>query len=155
MTKPIKQGYPIDTIREIEAKNRGAGQYFFTEDTKRFFRSRIMDDVVNHRFFFTTERGPDRPRLATVRMIVDDGHIETVGDFQQFASPAKARHALREALGEGVGVRNDPYEGEKDPENPRRFNWRAYVGPLPIGPRTSLWKAQRMAAQAKRPAHTA
>jgi hypothetical protein len=156
MTKPIKpQGYPIDTIREIEAKNARAGQFFFSEGAISFFNSRVADDVVNHRFFFTTEKGPDGVRKATIRMINDKGHIEDVGEFQQFASLAKARHALRLALGAGVEVRNDPYEGDKDPTNPRRFAWRAYVGELPIGPRTTKWDAQRQGAQAKRPAYTA
>lgn len=149
------RGYPIDTIREIESKNSGAGQFFFSSGAMSFFNSRVADDVINHRFFFTTEKGPSGERRTTIRMITDAGHIEDVGAFQQFDAPAKARKALRAALAEGVEVRNDPYDGDSDPTNPRRFGWRAYIGELPIGPRTTKWHAQRVGAQAKRPAYTA
>lgn len=148
------RGYPIDTVRELEAKNSGAGQHFFDADTLRFFDSRVSEDVYRHRFFFTSEKGPGGKRRASIRMIMDDGHVETVGEFQRFANPAAARKALATELAVGVEVRNDPYENDTEPTNPRRYNWRAYVGALPVGSRTTKWHAQRIAAQAKRPAYT-
>lgn len=155
MATAIKQrGYPIDTIREIEAKNSGAGQHFFSEGAMAFFRSRVSEVVIEHRFFVTTEKGPDDHRRATIRMVTDRGSIRNVGGFQAFANPSTARRVLRAALAEGVEVRNDPYEDDADPTNPRRFAWRAYVGSLAVGPRTTLWEAQRVAAQCKRPAYT-
>lgn len=154
MSKAKQRGYPIVTIGDLERKN--SGRYFFTPETRGFFGSRVHAPVIQHRFFVTSEkvRFGATKRAATIRMIIDDGNVETVGEFLQHASPAAARKALGEALAAGVEVRHDPYDDVSDHDNPRLSNFRAYVGELPIGSRTSLWKAQRLAAQAKRPAYT-
>lgn len=152
-TATQKPPFPIDTIAEIERKNRRAGQHFFDSATLRFFNSRIQEFVVGHRFFVTTERHDwGGRRLATVRMIRDDGSIADVGEFQQFATPGAALKALNKALAAGVEIRNDPYEDALDPSDAKNFNWRPFLGDLPIGPRNTKWKARRLGAEAKRPA---
>lgn len=144
----------IDSIGDIERKNSRAGQHFFDAGTLRFFNSRIQDVVIKHRFFITTEKqGDEYARRATIRMICDDGSTCDVGEFQEFATPGAAEKALSKALKAGVTVKNDPYDGVADPTNAKAFNWRPYMGELPIGLRNTKWKAQRLGAQAKRPAY--
>lgn len=158
----------VKTIGDIERKNSGAGQHFFDPDTLRFFASRIHEPVVAHRFFVTSEKSggfEDTSRQSSIRMICADGHVETVGEFGQFATPAKARKALQTALGTAdVAVRFDPYDtdwdflakaagdgGLTEKRLFERFYWRAYVGGRPIGSRTTRTEARRMAVEAVTP----
>lgn len=169
----------IDTIAEIERKNRRIGHHFFDAETLGFFGSRVDDCVTAHRFFVTSERsGFDRssPRRATIRMVRNGGEIETVGEFGEHRTPAAARDQLaraRRALDPdtfgrgtlaqvGVSVRFDPYPSDIEPGGAlaaaagqitergldRRFCWRAYVGDLPIGSRTTKGDAREIAREA-------
>jgi hypothetical protein len=74
--------------------------HFFDRASMRFFDSRILSPVYGCRFFVTSERfRGSRPELDgarryTVREFRADGSVETIGDFQQFASAGAAkRHA--------------------------------------------------------------
>lgn len=78
-------------IEEIKQANADAGQHFFKPDTMRFFNSRVLDGVIQGRYFVTSERPPsDEPRMYTARYATEDGHIETVGEFMAHATKAKA-----------------------------------------------------------------
>lgn len=138
---------PFETLGEVERLNASAGQHFFDRETLAFFKSRICQDyeLMFRRFFLTTEKDGSNPRRASIRFVEDDGSIQSVGDFQQFKSPAAAATALEKAIAEGVEVRNDPYPDVTDPTSPEQFNWRCYVGELPIGPRTSKSDAELQA----------
>lgn len=88
------------TVTQIKAANRAAGQHFFDPDTMRFFRSRMLRGVIGGRFFITSEQYVDSegnadPRRYTVRVVDDAGHVDTVGEFQAYATPAAARAAAR------------------------------------------------------------
>lgn len=80
----------VPTIQEIKQRNIEVGQHFFDEEAMRFFDSRIYK--TTHGFHFTTsERGPSGVRRYSVRVIDwTTGHIETVGNFQQFATLREA-----------------------------------------------------------------
>lgn len=82
------------TIEEIELDHRSTGGKFFSASSKRFFRSRIGSIVIGGRYFITSEQfDRDRsPRLYTIRECIN-GSIETVGDFQGYATAAAARAA--------------------------------------------------------------
>jgi hypothetical protein len=87
------------TIEEIEAHHRSTGGHFFDAASKRFFRSRIGAAVYGGRFFITSEQF-DRdhsPRLYTIRECIN-GRIEDLGEFQQYATGAAARAAIRKHL---------------------------------------------------------
>jgi len=91
---------PYGSIAEISEANAGAGKYFFTPASMRFFRSRIAPGVIGGRYFVTSERfvgsdGYTAPREYTVRVANDDGTIDTVGDFGAFPTLAEARAAAR------------------------------------------------------------
>lgn len=140
----------LATIGDVERLNSRSGRHFFDADTMRFFKSRICRDydLLYGRFFITTEKyDAETPRLSTLRVALDDGAIETCGEFQQFRSPGAAYDALRKAWAAGVEVRNDPYEDVTNSDSPDDFNWRCYVGELPIGVRTTRADAGGICAQ--------
>jgi hypothetical protein len=145
--------HKLDTIGDIERKNSAAGQHFFDADTLRFFSSRIQDAVIAHRYFVTSEKPPHSERRSTIRCIMDDGSCETVGEFLQFGAPAQAFRALEKALAAGIEVRHDPYPDVTNPDSADGFNWRAYVGELPIGPRTDKATAEDQARQGAEPGY--
>lgn len=90
-----EQGY--STMAEIKAANKEAGFYFFERDTMRFFDSRVESKrPLRGRYFITSEQfhgsdGYSAPRAYTVREIDSNGNIDTVGEFQQFATYQDAR----------------------------------------------------------------
>ena len=87
---------PFRTITEMKVANADAGRYFFTRDTMRFFRSRIVPGVIAGRIFITSEQFDDSsPRLYTVRVMGDDGDTADVSTFQQFATLDEARKYAR------------------------------------------------------------
>jgi hypothetical protein len=171
----------VDTVDEMERLNRRAGHHFFDGDAMRFFASRVSSRIVAHRFFVTSERTgfEATTRRSTVRMIRDAGPVETVGEFLTFTDNRAAFRSLDLArspldpdtyghgtLAEaGVSVRFDPYPaclekggwiekvagtiGERRLD--KAFVWRAYVGELAIGERTSKAEARAIAVEAADP----
>jgi hypothetical protein len=171
----------IDTVADMEALNRRAGHHFFDGDTMHFFASRVAPRIVAHRFFVTSERTgfEATTRCSTVRLMRDTGGVETVGEFLSFTDHRAAFRALDlartpldpETFGRGslalggVSVRFDPYPACHDKGGwlekvsgtiserhlDKAFVWRAYVGELPIGPRTSKAEARAIASEAVSP----
>lgn len=87
---------PYLTIREIKEANANAGHHFFEPATMRFFRSRVLRGVIGGKYFVTSERREyDTPRCYSVRVAHDNGHIDTVGEFCGYDTPAQARAAAR------------------------------------------------------------
>lgn len=87
------------TVYDIELKNRQSGRFFFSKDTKRFFKSRIGNEVYGGCYFITSEKfNDDSPRLYTIRKASPDGDVSTVGKFQAFKTSAQARSAINRIL---------------------------------------------------------
>ena len=86
------------TMSHIKSFCWNRGSHFFAPDTMRFFSSRIQSTPpYKGRVFVTSERCSwNHPRLYTVRVVKPSGHIETVGDFQEFHSRQSA-HAYAKA----------------------------------------------------------
>jgi hypothetical protein len=88
-------------VHEIETANRRAGKYFFEPDTMRFFRSKVASwEVWDGRYFITSEQfkpsyGPAYRRMFTICEAHDDGHINTVGEFQGYRTLAQAKKAVK------------------------------------------------------------
>ena len=81
---------PWDSIYDIRAANRAAGQHWFDPDTLRFFASRVGETIYGGRYFLSSEKsGFDDPtRVWSVREATPDARIETVGGED-------AKHATR------------------------------------------------------------
>lgn len=84
------------TVDEIVRANQRAGFHFFDRDAMRFFGSRVHDEVYGGRFFVTSELDfYGERRFYTVREATEDGSVEVVGEFQQYASRSGAHAAAR------------------------------------------------------------
>ena len=86
---------------QLENHNRNTGHHFFSAGAKKFFNSRIQTTPpYNGRVFVTSERsGWKAERYYSVRCIRPDGGIDTVGDFQGFATRQSA-HRFAKAYAE-------------------------------------------------------
>ena len=93
------EGKTFRTIAEISYANTNAGWHWFSPDTLRFFDCRVRDDwvlpVSGGALFVSSEKGPSEVRRYSIRRAYVDGQVDTVGEFQQHASAAKAKAAMR------------------------------------------------------------
>ena len=90
----------FQTIAEVRAANRAADLHFFDRHTMNYFHSRIESKLYGGRYFITSEADyylSTFPRRYTVRRANDDGSIDTVGDFQAYATIDEARYAAKDA----------------------------------------------------------
>ena len=90
--------YTIEDIKRVHEIERGG--HFFTNEAKRFFNSKIYNEVYGFCFFVTSEKDGglvwDGKRRYTVRAADDTGEIFTVGEFGEFATKRGAENkALR------------------------------------------------------------
>ena len=96
----------IDTVR---ARHRG---HWFDPGSMRFFRSRVAQtaygtDDGSRAYFVSSEQFEDStryraPRRYTVRVIdLHTGDIDTVGEFQEYASRSGADAAARRLASAG------------------------------------------------------
>ncbi len=91
-------------ISGIREANRDAGFHWFDADTLRFFGSRISEASFDGRYFVTSEDNFDRSaRLYSIREAMSDGQVDTVGDFQEYATRAQAIAAIARLKREGEG----------------------------------------------------
>lgn len=94
------------TIDEIKAANAARGDFWFSPDTMRFFRSRIVGKVMFGHYFVTSEKSNDydAKRRYTVRYAHDDGEVTTIGEFRQWNTPDQARAAIRAHHAAGASI---------------------------------------------------
>lgn len=94
------------TITEVKARNREAGQHWFSPSTMRFFRSKVArwtKTAADGRVYFVSSEqfvgssGIASPRQYTVRVQQLDGSIDTIGEFQAYETLAEAKRAAAEA----------------------------------------------------------
>jgi hypothetical protein len=100
-----------DTIElALEAHKRGS--FWFAPSTMRFFKSRVSRQVFGGKYFISSEdtSSPYYPdvRKYSVRAFRIEGDyfmIETIGEFQQYATRSAALSAIRKLLkAEGFGA---------------------------------------------------
>jgi hypothetical protein len=87
--------------RNVDEIRRAHDGHWFDADTMRFFSTRLGSDVIGGRYFITSERNetpgyPSGPRRYTIREAFADASIDTVGDFQEYATRKQAERAARE-----------------------------------------------------------
>ncbi len=81
-------------LRDVVRANDEAGQHWFDADTMAFFKSRLESDLIDGRYFITSEHGPYGPRAYSIRMADEDAHIQTIGEFMGYATKTDAIHAV-------------------------------------------------------------
>lgn len=93
-------------MNSIRHRAKEAGSHWFDADSMRFFRSRVGSGGYVHEdgriFFVSSERfvsstGWSPGRKYSVRVMTPDGNVDTVGEFQQYASRSGADAAARRA----------------------------------------------------------
>ena len=104
---PEQEKWTITSLSDLENLNSRHGYHFFEPASMRFFRSRIGNVIPlpYGALFITSEqfKGSDghcAPRYYTIRHMLPDGHVETIGGhsagFQAFNNSATAnRHARK------------------------------------------------------------
>lgn len=95
-TPNFKEGENMSytNLRDVVRANDEAGQHWFETDTMEFFKTKLETDLIDGRYFISSERGPHFPRAFSIRMADEDGHIETVGDFMAYETLEDAKTAL-------------------------------------------------------------
>lgn len=95
-----RRGWSID---DIKRENEAEGFFFFSPDTMRFFRSRVMCDTFKAKsgagvYFVTSDQQRGEARLFTVRRFeIESADIRTVDKLQKFASRSGALAAAKRA----------------------------------------------------------
>lgn len=87
------------SMSEVERKARG---HWFSQGAMSFFKSRLPQDaylVDGVYYFVSSEKGPNMPRLYTIRTMGNDGQVKTVGEFQAYTTKARALSALKHIAG--------------------------------------------------------
>ena len=85
----------FSTMEDVIAANQAAGGHWFDPQTLAYFRGRIETDLIDGRWFVSSEQhGEDAPRMYTVRAVASDGTVSTVGEYHAYGSLADALMAL-------------------------------------------------------------
>lgn len=93
-----KDGFAYRSIDQIQAHNHAIGHHWFSPKTMAFFNCRVMKDLHLGAFFISSESDTysttEPVRLYTLRVAKGCGCIDTVGNFQAFATLSDARRHL-------------------------------------------------------------
>jgi hypothetical protein len=94
----LNGGKTVNTIKEAKAISKANGGHFFDPQAMRFFNSKIESELIEGRYFITSERYDlESPKLYTIRRISNRGQIlDDLGEFQEFDT----LHGALVALGE-------------------------------------------------------
>lgn len=96
----------FSTIGQLQNAFTAQGSHFFDKETMRWWRSRVLNVVIDGRFFITSEKystpyTDDEPRFYTVReaAYLPDGSltIRDVSEFHSIETRAEAIKVAREA----------------------------------------------------------
>lgn len=113
--------YEVTALRAAYTRMAEPEAYWFSPDTMRFFRSRLDRTAyvgTGGCYFVTSEQFNDSaPRLYTVR-VWRGKKIDTVGEFQEYATLTAAREAAKAAAVEPLFHTKGTDEGAFDAESP-------------------------------------
>lgn len=94
----------FETVNEVRQANKSIGNHWFSKQSMSFFRTHVTggDKLINKRYFITSEQfvssqGVADPRKYTIRIALPNGQVDTIGEFQAYATKKeaiKAAHKL-------------------------------------------------------------
>jgi hypothetical protein len=87
---------PYKTMTEVKNANKAIGNHFFDKKTMAFFHSEVESRLLYGRYFVTSERfSVDYPKLYTIREVLSDGSIKTIGEFQSHRTLEGAKETIQ------------------------------------------------------------
>lgn len=90
------------TLEEFKRHNESIGNHWFSEDTMRFFDSRVETWDGNTGLFITSEVNPSGVKAYSIRRAdFETGRVSTVGVFHSYKTLKKAQDALTEIIKQG------------------------------------------------------
>lgn len=94
----IKERKRLFSLADVKQLNKDAGQYFFSRDTMRFFKSTIETGLLKGGYFITGESqsGYASDRKYTARKVdYLDGSIKTLRDFNKCLTKEGAKDQIK------------------------------------------------------------
>ena len=89
----------FETISELRAKNEQIGNYFFSRQTMRFFKTKIESAILEGDYFITSETNHnDTKREFTIRQAKETGEIINNPFDCKFRTKSDAKEYLKEQL---------------------------------------------------------
>lgn len=87
---------PHRTMHDVKVANRAAGQTWFGRAEFAWFNTALKGGPYGGRYFVTSEQpGLETPAAYSVRVVLDSGAIETVGEFMGHRTLEGARLAAK------------------------------------------------------------
>lgn len=81
-------------MKEVEEKNKSMGNYWFSDGAIDFFKSKIETELIDGRYFISSEKQRRQERKYTIREVSKEGRIKTVGEYRQFNTKEEAKEEL-------------------------------------------------------------
>lgn len=114
------QGGQELSISDAKELSQKAGNHFFDADTMRFFKSKVHGDLVDNKYFITSEQmgfEPSSGRGFSIRSFDPaTGDVGKVSEFNEFGSLIEARKALKAIQSGGAPAQESIYANIKEPE---------------------------------------
>lgn len=86
-----------NSIEEIKEANHRAGGYFFSPNTMRGFKTRVLEEVYGGMYFITSDKRDEKtPREYTIWEARESGDILKVRGLEWFKTPEAAKKKARE-----------------------------------------------------------
>jgi hypothetical protein len=78
-------------MSEIRKLNKEKGYHFFDRATMSFFNSRVESRLLNEHFITSERQNSEDKKRYTIRKALENGSIETIGDFMGFETIKEAK----------------------------------------------------------------
>lgn len=86
---------PFKTMDDVKAANHTIGHHWFSADTMRFFKTKIVTELIKGKYFVTSEVDPQGTKAFSVRIAKPDGQIGTIGEFHSHPTKAAALAVIK------------------------------------------------------------
>lgn len=97
----VVNGVEIKRVTDVKRAHEKSGGSWFSQDTMRFWGTRVFNEVHGHRYFVTGDKDFEGNMAFSVRELMDDGSINTVS-FQEHTTKSAAQLAAIALVGLNV-----------------------------------------------------
>ena len=111
---------PFETVSQAQNANEEAGEFYFSDDTVRFFSSRSGKKIQAGRVLIESVKRWDGVRLYGVLVFLNNGIVRRAenleGDFLEYATNSEAQKAAKE-IAEAFETSSDLQAVENPPKD--------------------------------------